>query len=45
MATIIMKHEGFDFTMDVWDEKVPKSDQIREALLKQMLSFLGVYLL
>ena len=21
LATIIMKHEGFDFTLDVWDEK------------------------
>tara|TARA_B100000029_G_C17353125_1_gene879691 strand:+ start:106 stop:909 length:804 start_codon:yes stop_codon:yes gene_type:complete len=26
LATILMKHEGFDFTMDVWDEKVPKSE-------------------
>ena len=25
LATIIMKHEGFDFTLDVWDEKNPKS--------------------
>jgi len=25
LATIIMKHEGFDFTMNVWDEKNPKS--------------------
>ena len=22
-----MKHEGFDFTKDVWDEKHPKSDE------------------
>ena len=22
-----MKHEGFDFTKDVWDEKNPKSDE------------------
>ena len=27
LATIIMKHEGFDFTKDVWDEKHPKSDE------------------
>ena len=27
LATIIMKHEGFDFTKDVWDEKTPKSDE------------------
>tara|TARA_E500000178_G_scaffold296104_1_gene302182 strand:- start:4729 stop:5535 length:807 start_codon:yes stop_codon:yes gene_type:complete len=27
LATIIMKHEGFDFTLDVWDEKEPKSDE------------------
>lgn len=27
IATIIMKHEGFDFTLDVWDEKNPKSDE------------------
>ena len=26
-ATLIMKHEGFDFTVDVWDEKKPKSDE------------------
>ena len=26
LATIIMKHEGFDFTLDVWAEKNPKSD-------------------
>ena len=24
IATIIMKHEGFDFTLDVWDEKTQK---------------------
>ena len=22
-----MKHEGFDFTINVWDEKKPKSDE------------------
>ena len=27
LATIIMKHEGFDFTLNVWDEKEPKSDE------------------
>ncbi len=27
LATIIMKHEGFDFTLDVWDEENPKSDE------------------
>ena len=27
LVTIIMKHEGFDFTIDVWDEKNPKSDE------------------
>jgi len=27
LVTIIMKHEGFDFTKDVWDEKNPKSDE------------------
>ena len=27
LATIFMKHEGFDFTLDVWDEKNPKSDE------------------
>ena len=27
LATMIMKHEGFDFTLDVWDEKNPKSDE------------------
>ena len=27
LATIIMKHEGFDFTKNVWDEKNPKSDE------------------
>ena len=26
IITIIMKHEGFDFTADVWDDNVPKSD-------------------
>ncbi len=27
IATTIMKHEGFDFTLNVWDEENPKSDQ------------------
>ena len=27
LATILMKHEGYDFTLDVWDEKKPKSDE------------------
>ena len=27
LATLIMKHEGFDFTLDVWDETNPKSDE------------------
>ena len=27
LATTIMKHEGFDFTLNVWDEKNPKSDE------------------
>jgi len=27
LITIIMRHEGFDFTINVWDEKVPKSDE------------------
>ena len=27
LATIIMKHEGFDFTKNVWDENTPKSDE------------------
>ena len=27
LVTIIMRHEGFDFTINVWDEKVPKSDE------------------
>jgi len=27
LATILMKHEGFDFTLNVWDEKIPKSDE------------------
>jgi len=27
LATIIMKHEGFDFTLNVWDEIQPKSDE------------------
>jgi len=26
LVTILMKHEGYDFTLDVWDEKNPKSD-------------------
>jgi len=27
LATMIMKHEGFDFTLNVWDEEKPKSDE------------------
>ena len=27
IVTAIMKHEGFDFTINVWDEKDPKSDE------------------
>ena len=27
LATVLMKHEGFDFTVNVWDEKKPKSDE------------------
>ena len=27
LVTIIMRHEGFDFDVDVWDEKNPKSDE------------------
>jgi len=27
VVTTIMKHEGFDFTLNVWDEKNPKSDE------------------
>ena len=27
LATLAMKHEGFDFTVNVWDEKNPKSDE------------------
>ena len=27
LATLVMKHEGFDFTVNVWDEKNPKSDE------------------
>ncbi|MDA8771258.1 class I SAM-dependent methyltransferase [Candidatus Pelagibacter bacterium] len=27
IATLLMKHEGFDFTLDVWDEKNAKSDE------------------
>jgi SAM-dependent methyltransferase len=27
IITILMKHEGFDFTLDVWDGKVAKSDE------------------
>ncbi len=26
LVTLVMKHEGFDFTIDVWDEENPKSD-------------------
>jgi hypothetical protein len=27
IVTILMKHEGFDFTLNVWDEKNAKSDE------------------
>jgi SAM-dependent methyltransferase len=27
MATIIMRHEGYDFTKDVWSESVPVTDE------------------
>ena len=27
LAVFAMRHEGFDFTVDVWDEKNPKSDE------------------
>ena len=27
LATLLMKHEGFDFTLNVWDQKNPKSDE------------------
>lgn len=27
IATMLMKHEGFDFTLNVWDEENPKSDE------------------
>ena len=27
LITICMRHEGFDFTVNVWDEKKPKSDE------------------
>tara|TARA_B100000242_G_scaffold235261_1_gene175132 strand:+ start:2126 stop:2932 length:807 start_codon:yes stop_codon:yes gene_type:complete len=27
IVTLIMRHEGFDFTINVWDEKKAKSDQ------------------
>ncbi len=27
VVTAIMKHEGFDFTVNVWDEKNPKNDE------------------
>ena len=27
IATTIMKHEGFDFTLNVWDEENPKSNE------------------
>ena len=28
LVMILMKHEGFDFTVNVWDEKNPKSDEL-----------------
>ena len=27
IVTMIMKHEGFDFTLNVWDEKIAKSNE------------------
>ena len=27
MATLIMRHEGYDFTKDVWSESVPVTDE------------------
>lgn len=27
LVTIIMRHEGFDFTKDVWDEEIPMTDE------------------
>ena len=27
IATALMRHEGFDFTLNVWDEEKPKSDE------------------
>ena len=27
LVTIIMKHEGFDFTINPWDNKIPKSNE------------------
>ena len=27
LVTIIMRHEGFDFTKNVWDENIPMSDE------------------
>jgi len=27
MATILMRHEGFDFSVNPWDNKLPKSDE------------------
>ena len=27
IVTMIMRHEGFDFTVDVWDEEKAKSDE------------------
>tara|TARA_B110000285_G_C15048955_1_gene575929 strand:- start:297 stop:1109 length:813 start_codon:yes stop_codon:yes gene_type:complete len=27
LVTILMRHEGYDFTLNVWDEKKPKSDE------------------
>jgi SAM-dependent methyltransferase len=28
IVTILMRHEGFDFTVNVWDENKPKSDEL-----------------
>ncbi|MDB9760576.1 class I SAM-dependent methyltransferase [Pelagibacteraceae bacterium] len=27
LTTILMRHEGYDFTLDVWDQKKPKRDE------------------
>ncbi len=44
LATIIMKHEGFDFTLDVWDETKPKSDE-HNAWAGNIKKYLILYLM